>query len=55
MLYEVITFGINLRVGKGQATVVKYNAVDKKIILDRSSSGELYDVEHGTVRRNNFV
>jgi beta-fructofuranosidase len=47
-------FGINLRVGKGQATVVKYNAVDKKIILDRSSSGELYDVEHGTVRKCSF-
>ena len=44
-------FGINLRVGKNQKTVLKYDAVEKKVILDRSESGEVYDLEHGTVRK----
>ncbi len=32
-------------------TVLKYDVVEKKVILDRSKSGEVYDLEHGTVRK----
>ena len=48
---EAEEFGINLRVGKNEKTVLKYNRIDKKVILDRSSSGESFAEEYGTTRK----
>ena len=35
----VTEFGLKLRIGNGQETVVKYDAVNQKLILDKSKSG----------------
>ncbi|WP_319371657.1 sucrose-6-phosphate hydrolase [uncultured Ilyobacter sp.] len=43
--------GINLRVGNNEKTVLKYDYSEKKVILDRGSSGEIFAEEYGTVRK----
>jgi|SRR5690625_5180306 len=43
-------FGIELRAGKEEKTVIKYNAITKKVILDRSLSGKPVGLDYGTER-----
>lgn len=47
---DAAEFGIEFRAGDKNKTVVKYDAVQKKVILDRTLSGEPTGVEYGTVR-----
>lgn len=42
--------GLNLRSGKQEKTVIKYDVEMGKVILDRSKSGELFAEEFGTKR-----
>jgi beta-fructofuranosidase len=44
-------FGLELRVGEMEKTVFKYDAVAKKVVFDRTGSGELFAEEFGTVRK----
>ena len=43
-------FGIEFRAGGEEKTVVKYDAFQRKVILDRTLSGEEVGVTYGTVR-----
>ncbi|WP_042350607.1 glycoside hydrolase family 32 protein [Bacillus massiliigorillae] len=43
-------FGIEFRAGETNKTVITYNRKEKKIILDRSQSGEAVGEEFGTTR-----
>jgi len=43
-------FGIEFRAGSSKKTVIKYNAVQKKVTLDRSESGAEVGVDYGTTR-----
>lgn len=43
-------FGIEFRANKEEKTVIKYDAVQRKVILDRTLSGKKVGVEHGTER-----
>jgi len=42
--------GLNLRMGNVEKTVIKYDRVNKMIVLDRSEAGEDVAVEYGTIR-----
>lgn len=42
--------GLNLRMGNVEKTVIKYDTVNKMIVLDRSEAGEVVAVEYGTTR-----
>ncbi|MGJ7919088.1 glycoside hydrolase family 32 protein [Neobacillus sp. LXY-4] len=44
-------FGIELRVGENERTVIKYNTVEKKIIFDRTYSGVSFAEEFGSIRK----
>ncbi|MBM4764427.1 sucrose-6-phosphate hydrolase [Bacillus sp. B15-48] len=44
-------FGIELRVGADEKTVIKYNAVTKKVVFDRTESGQSFAMEYGSVRK----
>lgn len=44
-------FGVELRVGNGEKTVIKYNTDEKKVIFDRTSSGDAFAEEYGTIRK----
>ncbi len=44
-------FGLELRVGEMEKTVIKYDAIAKKVVLDRTESGESFAEEFGTVRK----
>lgn len=44
-------FGLELRVGEEEKTVIKYDAVEKKVVFDRTRSGEAFAEEFGTVRK----
>ena len=44
-------FGLELRCGNNEKTIIFYNFHDKKIILDRSNSGESFGLEYGTQRK----
>jgi len=59
-VYELVTefsastadeFGIELRVGQNEKTVIKYNRVEKKIIFDRTQSGKSFAEKFGTIRK----
>lgn len=43
--------GLLLRVGNGEETTLRYDAINKEIILDRTRSGESVATEYGTVRK----
>jgi beta-fructofuranosidase len=43
--------GLELRVGDAEKTILKYDKINKKVILDRTSSGETFGTEFGTVRK----
>jgi len=47
---ETQEVGLNLRVGEGEKTVIKYSRKEEKIILDRTLSGEAIATEYGTTR-----
>ncbi|MGG5255302.1 glycoside hydrolase family 32 protein [Neobacillus sp. SM06] len=49
--FDASKFGIEFRVGKDEKTVVQYDAVQKKVILDRTNSGEVVGEDYGTVRK----
>ncbi|MCM3782293.1 sucrose-6-phosphate hydrolase [Neobacillus mesonae] len=44
-------FGVEFRAGKNEKTVLWYDQLNKKVILDRSTSGQLIESAHGSVRR----
>lgn len=44
-------FGVELRAGDQNKTILKYDTLVKKVILDRSESGELAGIQYGTVRQ----
>jgi beta-fructofuranosidase len=44
-------FGLELRVGEIEKTVIKYDAVAKKVVFDRTQSGESFAEEFGTARK----
>lgn len=44
-------FGVELRAGDENKTILKYDTLAKKVILDRSESGELAGIQYGTVRQ----
>ncbi|MFP5116200.1 glycoside hydrolase family 32 protein [Bacillaceae bacterium C204] len=44
-------FGLELRVGEIEKTVIKYDAVAKKVVFDRTESGKSFAEEFGTVRK----
>lgn len=44
-------FGIELRVGENEKTVIKYDTVEKKVIFDRTCSGSSLAEEFGTIRK----
>lgn len=43
-------FGVELRVGEKEKTVIKYDSLNKKVVFDRSLSGMLAGGEFGTAR-----
>ncbi|CAH0345371.1 sucrose-6-phosphate hydrolase [Bacillus sp. CECT 9360] len=47
---NVEEFGIEFRASESKRTVIEYNALEKKVILDRSESGEAFGLEYGTSR-----
>ncbi|KKK38946.1 sucrose-6-phosphate hydrolase [Mesobacillus campisalis] len=44
-------FGLELRVGENEKTLIKYDAVSKKVVFDRTHSGATFAEEFGTVRK----
>ncbi|WP_318505760.1 sucrose-6-phosphate hydrolase [Bacillus sp. T3] len=59
-VYELVTeffastaeeFGIELRVGQNEKTVIKYNRVEKKSFLTGTQSGKAFAEEFGTIRK----
>ncbi|MDR6225181.1 glycoside hydrolase family 32 protein [Desmospora profundinema] len=47
---DASAFGVELRVGDEEKTVIRYDKEQKKVILDRSSSGAPVAVDYGTSR-----
>lgn len=43
--------GIEFRVNKNEKTVIMYNRLEKKVILDRTDAGEPFALNHGTIRK----
>ncbi|KZE82672.1 sucrose-6-phosphate hydrolase [Paenibacillus jamilae] len=50
-LLDANTFGIEFRASETEKTVIKYNAISRKLVLDRSQSGESVAAEYGEVRQ----
>jgi beta-fructofuranosidase len=50
-LLSAKVFGIEFRASETEKTVIKYNAVSRKLILDRSQSGEPVATSYGEVRQ----
>ncbi|PNQ85164.1 glycoside hydrolase family 32 protein [Paenibacillus polymyxa] len=50
-LLDAKAFGIEFRASETEKTVIKYNAVSRKLVLDRSQSGEPVAAEYGEVRQ----
>ncbi|WP_332634527.1 glycoside hydrolase family 32 protein [Halalkalibacter flavus] len=44
-------FGIDIRVGEKEVTTIKYDVNNKKLMFDRSQSGEVVAEEYGMVRQ----
>lgn len=44
-------YGIELRVGEGEKTIIQYDSVEKKVAFDRTHSGQAFAKEFGTVRK----
>lgn len=52
--FDADSFGIEFRAGDQEKTVLQYDSMNKKIILDRSLSGEALNEVNGNVRRCSF-
>ncbi|MGZ0039265.1 glycoside hydrolase family 32 protein [Paenibacillus ottowii] len=50
-LLDANIFGIEFRASETEKTVIKYNAISRKLVLDRSQSGESVAAEYGEVRQ----
>ncbi|NEU27737.1 sucrose-6-phosphate hydrolase [Paenibacillus polymyxa] len=50
-LLDANAFGIEFRASETEKTVIKYNAISRKLVLDRSQSGESVAAEYGEVRQ----
>jgi len=44
-------FGFELRVGENEKTIIKYDAAEKKVVFDRTYSGQPFAENFGTVRK----
>lgn len=53
--FDADSFGIEFRAGDQEKTVLQYDNISKKIILDRSLSGEALNEVNGNVRRCGFA
>ncbi|MDQ0198264.1 sucrose-6-phosphate hydrolase SacC (GH32 family) [Neobacillus ginsengisoli] len=49
--FDAKEFGVQFRAGYYEKTIIKYDAVQKKVILDRTFSGESVGDQYGTVRK----
>ncbi|MDQ6598873.1 glycoside hydrolase family 32 protein [Bacillus salipaludis] len=49
--FDSSEFGVEFRAGEKEKTVIKYDAMEKKVVLDRTFSGEPVAEEYGTVRK----
>jgi beta-fructofuranosidase len=49
--FDAKEFGVEFRAGENEKTVIKYDAIEKKVILDRSLSGVLVGEDYGTERK----
>ncbi|MBC6976085.1 sucrose-6-phosphate hydrolase [Bacillus sp. Xin] len=47
-------YGIVLRASENEGTIIKYDAVQKKVILDRTHSGKPVGEEYGTTRKHSI-
>lgn len=47
-------FGVELRVGEQDKTIIKYEKNNQKVVLDRTSSGQPFGEKYGTIRRCNL-
>lgn len=45
------TFGIEFRTGKNEKTIITYDTIEKKLVLDRTHSGTSFATSYGTVRK----
>lgn len=52
---DAASFGLEIRAGEKNKTVIAYNRNEKKIILDRGQSGEEVGTEYGTTRACSFA
>ncbi|MGM9972993.1 MAG: glycoside hydrolase family 32 protein [Clostridiaceae bacterium] len=52
--HDAEEFGIEFRASEEEKTVIKYDSLQKKLILDRSVSGEEFGLEYGNVRACDF-
>lgn len=48
---DAVEYGIEIRAGEDEKTVVKYDAVQGKVILDRAQSGKVIGSVYGTERK----
>lgn len=48
---DAYLFGIEFRTGQTEKTVISYDTIEKKVILDRTHSGEPVGTSYGTVRK----
>lgn len=48
---DALEYGIEIRAGEDEKTVIKYDAVQGKVILDRSRSGKVIGSVYGTERK----
>jgi beta-fructofuranosidase len=46
--------GVALRCGEGEETIIKYDVVNKKIVFDRSHSGQPFAEKYGSIRQCDF-
>lgn len=53
--FEADEFGIEFRAGKEERTVIKYDSIQKKVILDRTFSGEKVADNYGTTRSCSLI
>ena len=52
---DALEYGIEFRAGEEEKTVIKYDAVQGKVILDRTLSGKVIGSKYGTERKCQIV
>lgn len=50
-LIDAQTVGIEFRTCEQEKTMIYYDAIDKKVVLDRTNSGQEVGVDYGTIRQ----